>query len=193
MYTADVSKIREQLNQVLAMVEPCYIDALLMLHERLAKRDFEWAVSGDLAEALGTVQVNPDCIEIVTSKKGTAEIYLTFKDLNPKGILFETQKLERKAVVNGKEYPVFVRSHFFEFELAHIKIKVFGDLQYRISDWNWGDTLQFTPEYVNVVGAKTAIVPLQIKNELYQNLGWVDRAEKISQVLTRRHSANRRF
>jgi hypothetical protein len=191
MYTTDVSKIREQLNRVLSMIEPSYIDALLMLHKKLAKEHVDWAVSGDLAEALKTVQTKPDCIEIVTSKKGATQIFLTFKDLNPKGIFFETQKLARNALVNGKEYPIYVRSHYFEFTLDGIKVKVYGDLQYRISDWEWGDTFQFTPEHVYVVGAKTAIVPLQIKYEIYQGLGWADRAEKIGQVLARRPSSNR--
>jgi len=191
MDTTDTNKIREQLNQVLAMVEPSYVDALLMLHKKLTNEHVEWALSGDLAEAITTVQVNPDCIEIVTSKKGATQIFLAFKGLNPKGIFFETQKLGRKAVVNAQEYPAFVRSHYFEFVLGGIKVKVYGDLQYRINDWDWGDTIQFAPEHVYVVGTKTAIVPLQVKYEIYQALGWVDRAEKIGQVLARRPSMNR--
>jgi len=191
MYDTDVSKIREQLNRVLAMVEPGYVDALLKLHKKLAKVQVVWTVSGDLAEALKTVQVSPDCIEIVTEKKGVSQIFLAVKDLDPKGIFFETQKLRRNAIVNGKEYPIFVRSHYFEFTLEGIKVKVYGDLQYRIGDWEWGDTLQFSPEHVYVVGAKTAVVPLQVKYEIYQGLGWADRAEKIGQVLARRPSLNR--
>ncbi len=191
MYTTDVTRIKEQLNRVLAMVDPSYVDALILLHEKLAKEHVEWAVSGDLAETLKTVQVNPDCIEIVTSKKGATQVFLAVKDLNPKGIFFRTQKLGRNAVINQKEYPVYVRSYYFEFTLAGIKVKVHGDLQYRISDWEWGDTFQFTPEYVYVVGTRTAVVPLHIKQEIYQRLGWTDRVQKISQVLARRPNANR--
>ena len=165
---------------------PHTVDALLSLHRKLAKEHIEWAVSGELGEALRTVQVKPDCIEIVTSKKGATQIFLAVKEFNPAGVYFQTQKLERNAIVNGKEYPVFVRSHYFDFTLGGVKVKVFGDLQFRIKDWEWGDKLEFTPDYIYLVGAKTAIVPLQVKYEIYRDLGWTDRAEKISQVISKR-------
>jgi hypothetical protein len=186
MYTTEIKTIREQLSTILALLEPMYIAALTSLHDRLSKAHIEWAVGGELGEALRTVQVKPDCIEIVTDKKGASEIFLAFKEFISKGIFFQTQRLERKAVVDKKEYPVYARSHYFEFTLAGVKIKVHGDLQYRVSDWEWGDIFDFTPEHVYVVGAKTAVVPLQFKYDLYQSLGWNDRAEKIVQVLTRR-------
>ena len=191
MYTTDIKKIREQLSTVLATIEPAYVDAIVLLNKRLARTHAEWAITGELGEALRTVQVKPDCIEIVADKKGASEIFLAFKESNSKGLFIQTQKLDRNAVVNGKEYPVYIRSHYFEFTLAGIPVKVHGDLQYRVSDWEWGDKLEFTPEHVYVVGAKTSVVPLQVKYELYQGLGWTDRAEKISQVLARHPSMPR--
>ncbi len=139
-----------------------------------------------MGEILKTVQVQPDCIEILTDSKGATDIFLAFKDLVPKEVLFQTQRVDRNAVIEGKEYPVYTRSYYFEFSTNGAKVKVFGDLQYRIGDWEWGHNLEFTPDYVSVVGAKTAIVPLQIKQQIYQGFGWTDRAEKIGKVL-RRH------
>ena len=93
------------------------------------------------------------------------------------------QQLPREATINDKQYPAYVRSHYFEFDLNSIKVKVHGDLQFKISDWDWGDKFEFTPGFVHVVNKKTAVVPLYVKYELYQNLGWTDRAEKIAWVV----------
>jgi hypothetical protein len=186
MYTTNINKIREQLASVLATIDPLYINALLALNLKLAKRSLEWAVSGDLGEALKTVQVTPDCLEIVTTKRGAAQIFLSVQDCNPTGVYFQTHKLARNALINGKEYPVYVRSYYFDFTIDGVKAKVYGDLQYRIGNWDWGDKLAFVPEHVYVVGEKTAVVPLHVKYNIYQQLGWVDRAEKVQQVLFKR-------
>ncbi len=188
MSITDVNKIREQLSHILATIEPVYVNALLELHKRLDQRHVPWVLGGDLGEAFRTIQVNPDCIEILTDKKSAAQIFLTFKDLAPKGIFFQTQRLERNALVEQKEYPVYVRSYYFEFNFCGLKVKVHGDLQFRVGAWEWGDKLEFTPEYLSVAGARTAIVPLHVKYEIYQALGWTDRSEKISRVLKRHHT-----
>lgn len=186
MYESDLNKIRQQLSSVGAVIDPAYINALLQLHKRLGRERINWAVGGDLGEALRTVQVKPDCIEILTSKKSAIGIFLTVKDCNPTGVYFQTQKLQRKAEIKGRQYPVYARSHYFEFKLADVKFKVHGDLQLRVDGWEWGDKIEFIPDYIYIVGAKTGIVPLQVKHEMYEGLGWSDRAEKINQVLSRR-------
>ncbi len=186
MHVTDIDNIKRQLSEVIGFIDPIYVNALLALHKKLANQHVDWAVSGELGEALRTIQVKPDCIEIVTSKKGAIQIFLAVKELDPLGVFFQTQRLDRNALVNGIEYPVYVRSHFFEFTLAGVKFKVYGDLQYRIGNWDWGDKLEFTPEHVYVVGAKTAIVPLQVKYEIYEALGWTDRAAKIKSAIEKR-------
>lgn len=186
MYETETSKTLQQLSSVVSIIDPIYINALLQLHRRLGKERVDWAVGGDLGEALRTVQVKPDCIEILTSKKGAVSIFLAVKDCNPTGVYFETRQLARKANINGSDYPVYERSHYFEFTLAGVKFKVHGHLQLKVGSWGWGDKVEFIPEYIYIVGSKTAIVPLQVKHDIYQSLGWTDRAEKISQVLARR-------
>jgi len=80
MIVSESVKIKESMDNSTPIIEPQYIDALLFLHKRLTKNHVEWAVGGELGEALRTVQVRPDCIEIVTSKKGAAQIFLSMKD-----------------------------------------------------------------------------------------------------------------
>ncbi len=185
MYTTEV-RIKERLSSVLAIIDEPYIETLLMLHRKLSRKGIEWMLSGDLGEALKTVQVKPDCLEIVTTRKGAAQVFLAVQDCNPTGVYFQTHKLSRNAVVNGKEYPVYVRSYFFEFTLNDTRIMVYGDAQYRIGNWEWGGRLAVIPEHVYVAGEKTAVVPLQTKLDMYEQLGWTDRAEKIQQVLAKR-------
>lgn len=189
MYQSDLNKIRQQLSSVVAVIEPEYINALLQLHKRLGRERIDWAVGGDLGEALRTVQVKPDCIEILTDRKSAIGIFLAVKDCNPTGVYFQTQKLQRKAEINGKQYQVYARSHYFEFTLADVRFKVHGDLQLKVEGWDWGDRIEFVPDYIYIVGAKTGIVPLHLKREIYEGLGWSDRAEKIAQVLARRPQA----
>ncbi len=185
MAETDVNKIREQLTRVLTTVEPAYIDAVLVLHKQLAKEHVEWAVGGDLGEALRNIQTTPDCVEVVATKKAAAQIFLKFREPGTQGLYVQTRRLDRNAIIDGKEYPAYTRSYYFDFTVVGVKVKVHGDLQYRIGDWAWGDKLEFTPEHISVVGVKTAVVPLQVKYEIYQGLGWVDRAEKIKYALTK--------
>lgn len=159
-----------------------YVDALLTLHEKLDGKNIKWIVSGDLAELLRIVKVEPDCIEIVTSKDDAQLIFQALEEFKPKQIAFQTQQLSRNALVEGKEYPVYVRSYYFEFNVDTVKVKVEGDLQFKVGDWEWGDALDFTPDYVYVVGKKVAVTPLSIARELYSCLGWIDRVEKIKNV-----------
>jgi mRNA-degrading endonuclease YafQ of YafQ-DinJ toxin-antitoxin module len=185
MYPTDLTKLKE-LSKAAAAIEPLYINALLRLTKALAKERVDWALGGELGEALRTVNVKPDCIEIYTSKRGAAKIFLAIKEHDHRGLFFQIQQLPRKAEIDGKQYPVYVRSYYFEFPYAGVRVKVHGDIQYKVGDWEWGGIVAFNPEYIYIVGVRTAIVPLQVKYELYRELGWADRAEKVSQVLARR-------
>ena len=174
---------KQQLNSLVTIVSTKYVSALLKLHEKFEGKNIEWAVSGDLAEALEAVRVEPDCIEIVTSKKGAEQIFSAVSKFYPQKIEYRIQQLQRNALIREKEYPVFIRSHYFEFEVDGIKVKVHGDLQFKVDEWGWGDKFEFVPISIYIVNKKTSVVPLYTIYELYQSLGWSDRAEKITNVI----------
>jgi hypothetical protein len=174
-----------QFGKFVSTIPKPYVDALLVLHEKLDSKNIKWVVSGDLAELLRIIKVEPDFIEILTSKNDAHLILQAFQEFEPKQIVFQTQQLSRNALVEGKEYPVYARSYYFEFRLNTVRVKVEGDLQFKVDDWEWGDALDFTPEYVCVVGKKIAVTPLSIALQLYESLGWTDRVEKIREVTQR--------
>ena len=178
--------MEQQLSPILIIIPPQYVSALLKLHEKLEDKSIEWALSGDLGEALNGIRIKPDCVEIVTSKDGAEQIHEAVKEFSPEPVAYRVQRLTRNALVGNVEQPLYAGSHYFEFQIDGIKIKVNGDLQFKVNDWGWGDKFEFTPVWVYIVNKKTAVVPLHVKLELYQNLGWSDKVEKINLVITNR-------
>ena len=108
------------------------------------------------------------------------------KEFNPGQIDYCIQQISRNALIDEVEFPIYIRSYNFEFTVEGIKFKVFGDLQYKVDNWDWGDKFEVQPETIYIVNKKTSIIPLQVKFELYQCLGWADREEKINAVFENR-------
>lgn len=179
--------VLDQLGHLVSFVPKQYVDALLILHEKLEDKNIKWIVNGDLAECLRIVKVEPDCIEIISTFEDAQKIFQAVQEFMPHKITFQTKKLLRNAMVDGKEFPVYVKCHFFDFKINNVKVKVEGDLQFKVGEWGWGDIFEFIPEYVYVVGKKVAVTPLLIAYELYRNLGWIDRVEKIREVTRKPH------
>jgi len=172
-------------SSVVTLIPKPYIDALLAFNKMVEDRNVSWAVGGDMGEILRTVNVEPDCIEILTSEEGATQIWQSVQEYKPTEATLQTQLLQRPFKIEEKEFPVYVRSHYFEFNLNGIKIKIHGNLQYRIDRWDWGDPVEFKPDEIYVLNKKINVVPLPIKYEIYVYLRWTDRAEKISRVLLR--------
>jgi hypothetical protein len=177
---------RDYLNQLspfLTIIPQKYVDTLLTLHSKLNNKNIKWVLSGNLAQRLRLVKVDPDFVEVVTSKDGAEQINQAVQEFKPQKVSVQTKQLSRNAVIGGKEFPVYSRSYCFEFMIKDVTVKVEGDLQFKVGNWDWGDVFDFEPEYVCVTGKKIAVTPLAILHELYQMLGWVDRAEKIAQII----------
>ena len=182
-------EIWDQLSNFVSTIPKQYLDALLTLYETLENKNIKWIINGDLAERLRIIKVEPDCIEIVSSSEDAQKIYQAFQDFAPGQITLQTMKLSRNALIDGEELPVYIRCFYFDFNLNNVKVKVEGDLQFKVGEWDWGDVFDFTPDYIYVVGKKIAITPLSVASELYRCLGWTDRVEKIREVAQKSHSA----
>jgi hypothetical protein len=145
----------------------------------------KWAFGGDAAEVAKGVVVSADHLEIVTTKPGTDEIcglmgsYVTLAPAQAE------KRLPRDADVDVKMLPVYIRSHYAELTVDKVKVEVYGDLQYKVGEWDWGDPIDCEPEFVNIVGVNVPVLPLKLKSELDLGLGWFDRLELISDAFTR--------
>ncbi|SRR6266568_990794 len=161
------------------------LDATIVIGKSLAGCTNKWALGGDVAEVISGVNVQPDHITILTNRQGCDEIAGKLSKYLVKPPTVIERALERNAKVDFKSYPVSIKSHASGFNIDGTSLDVHGDLQIKIGDWDWGDPLEFDPDYVYVVGVKMPVVPLKMKSELYTGLGWTDRATKIHEAIMR--------
>jgi hypothetical protein len=147
----------------------------------------KWALGGDAGETMMGVNVTSDHLEILTTKEGCEEICNVLKDYVTRAPAMAEKKLTRDADVEGKIYPVYVKSHYAELTLDGVKVEVYGDEQIKIGEWDWGDALDFTPDYTYLSGGKLPLVPLTLKSELDLGLGWLDRVALITDAILAKH------
>ena len=188
-----INQPKKPANRIVTVIPMEYLKAISVLYKLLEDKKVQWSITGNLGEVLSTVHVEPDCIEVITSKESIGEIHQAVQVYGPTEIEYRTEALPRSALIDEKEYSVKMRSFFFEFNINDIKTKVYSDLQYQIANWDWGDKIEFTPDYILVVGERIAVVPLELKLNLYLGLGWVDRAAKIREVIDQDENLKRGF
>ena len=148
----------------------------------------KWAFGGDAGETVRGVKVNADHLEIVTTKAGTEEICTLLKEYVTLPPAELEKKLARDAFVESVTFPVYVKSHYAELDVDKVRVEVYGDMQYRVGEWEWGDPIDYEADYVIVVGAKVPTLPLWLKSQLHMGLGWYDRVELISDAVNRSRS-----
>jgi hypothetical protein len=161
------------------------LDATMTIGQALKDCTNKWALSGDVAEVISGVNVQPDHVTVLTTREGCDEIFKTLARHCVSAPAAGERKLEREAKVELKSYPVRIRSYKAQFDIDGSRLDVHGDLQIKVGDWEWGDPLDCEPDYVYVVGVKVPVVPLQMKSEIYNGLGWRDRAVKIHEAVIR--------
>jgi hypothetical protein len=143
-----------------------------------------WAMGGEAGEIMAGVNVKADMLEIVTTKAGCDGICTRLAEYLTLAPAVVEKKLERSADVDGKLYPILVRSYYAELTVDGVKVEIRGDEQIKVGDWDWGDALEFTPDYTYMAGVKVPLFPLSLKSELYLGLGWLDRVGLITQAVS---------
>lgn len=145
----------------------------------------KWAFGGDAAEIIKGVNVKADHLEIVTTKAGTEEVCRLLPEYVTLAPADAEKTLVREADVDAKMLPVRVRSRYAELVVDKVKVEVYGDLQYKVAEWDWGDPLDYEAEFVNIIGTNVPTLPLRLKSELDLGLGWLDRVALISDAVIR--------
>lgn len=171
----------------LVVISQPMLSATIRIGKLLEDCSEKWAIAGDAGELLSGVNVRPDQITILTTTSGCEELSKKLETYHVEGPRNVERQLERNAEIDPKPLPVRVKSFTSQFKIEGERVDVHGDLQIKVGEWDWGDPLDFDPEYVYVVGVKVPVVPLGLKTELYVGLGWTDRVKKINQAMARRH------
>jgi hypothetical protein len=171
----------------LVVLDKPLLDATIEVGSLLKDCQAKWALAGDIGEILNGVNVQPDHLTILTNVAGCEEISEKLEGFQveaPRNI--ETQ-IKRYAELEPNPLPITVKSYRSQFSLNGQRLDVHGDLRIKVGDWDWGDPIDYEPDYVYVVGVKVPVVPLELKTLLYRGLGWYDRVSKIHAAMARRH------
>ncbi|MDA4135790.1 MAG: hypothetical protein OK449_02165 [Thaumarchaeota archaeon] len=159
--------------------------ATVKIGKALEAAQAKWAFGGDAAEIIKGVNVQADRLEIFTTKAGTEEVCKLLAEYVTRTPAEAEKKLAREADVDAHMLPVYVKSYYAELTVDKVRVEVYGDLQYKIAEWDWGDPLDYEAEKVNIVGTNVPTLPLRLKSELDMGLGWFDRMELISDAVIR--------
>jgi hypothetical protein len=159
------------------------LKVVIMLGGELKDVRAKWAIWGDAGEIIKGVHVKTDHLEILTTKEGCEEICKFLASYVTMAPSEAVKKLSREADVDAKLLPIYVKSHFAELTINGVLVEVYGDEQIKVAEWDWGDPLDFEPDYSYIVNKKVPIVPLRFKQELDLGLGWLDRLELIADAI----------
>lgn len=171
----------------LVVLDKPLLDATVQLGNLLKDCQAKWALAGDIGEILNGVNVYPDHLTILTDVAGCEEISKKLERFQVETSRQVETQTRRNAEIEPKPLPVNIKSYASTFNLNGQRLNVHGDLRIKVGDWDWGDPLDFEPEYVYVVGVKVPVIPLELKTQLYMGLGWMDRVRKINEAMARRH------
>ena len=160
-----VSRGRIASRGAIAILPAPLLRAVIKTTDSLKQAREKWVFGGDAAEILKGVNIQADRLEIVTTKAGTEEICTLVPERVTLPPADREGELGRDALVEALPFPVKVRSRYAELTVEKVVVEVYGDLQYNIGGWGWGDPFHFEADYVIVVGARVPIVPLSLKHE----------------------------
>ena len=171
----------------LVVVSQPILNATIRIGQLLQDISEKWAIGGEAGEILSGVNVRPDHITILTTTEGSKLVGKKLETFHQEEARIIERQLERKAEIDPIPLPVRIKSLSSQFRIDGQRLDVHGDLQIKVGDWDWGDPLDFEPDYVNVVGVQIPVVPVELKRELFLGLGWTDRVKMITQAMARRH------
>jgi hypothetical protein len=172
----------------IVMLSPPLTRCSIKLGKALAGLSSKWVISGNASEIMMGVNLQADDIVILTTKDGCEEICRRLSDHKPSIPNSVQTKLGRDADVGGTMHPVYIKSNYAELFMDNVKVKIHGDLQIKVGEWEWGDPLDWEAQYTNITGVRIPIMPMVLKSELYLGLGWLDRMELISEATHRAHA-----
>lgn len=175
-------------DEIVILSRPLLL-AVMKIEEKLSGSvHAKWAIGGEAGEIMQGVNVKADRLVINTTKEGANEIWNALEEYRTLAPALAEKKLDREADVDGKMLPVYIRSHYAELTVDGAKVEVYGDQQFKVAEWDWGDPLDFEVTYTYIPGGRRLpLVPLNLQGELALGLGWLDTVGLISDAVFAKH------
>lgn len=143
---------------------PAYRETVYRLVTALDETGVEWALTGSVSFRLQGVPVDPNDVDVQTTKMGAYEIESRFADAVTDPVTF---------VDSGA-----MRSYLGELELNGLPVEVIGQLQKRRPDGTWKPPVDITDHrrFVDLDDVAVPVLSLAYEADAYQRLGREDRA-----------------
>ncbi len=153
-------------------IDPKTISALLTLHDALKGRGVHWAVMGSLSHALQGLKIQPNDIDITTTRQGAHTIEQ----------LLEPHVTRPITHSQGDG----VRSHLGELTIHGVTVQIIGDMETSTDNAPWTPLPHDHPHLIMVEGAPIPVRTLEQETQTYTRLGRTERAEKLRTLNERR-------
>lgn len=148
-----------------------FLDALLVVRERLDPTDVVWALTGSLGHALQGVPVEVHDVDLQTDERGAYGIESSLREL-----------VTRPVELSGTGT---IRSHFGELAVGGVKVEIMGAVQTRRADGRWGRAVEVEAHrtWVTVRGRPVPVLTLAHEVGAYEALGRPERAALLRRFL----------
>ncbi len=175
-------------DEIVILPRPLLLAALKLVERLSGTVTAKWALGGEAGEIMQGVNVTADRLVINTTKEGCDKIWEVCEEYRSLAPAVAEKKLEREADVDGKMLPIYVKSYYAELAIDGTKVEVYGDQQFKVDEWEWGDPLDFEPTTTYVPGGKKLpLVPLNLQGQLALGLGWLDLVQLITDAVLAKH------
>ena len=153
------------------MINPIYFNVLCKIYAILNDNKVNRVVTGSLGFALQGVPTKVHDIDIQTDKAGAYEIECLFSRFVTKKVAFSSTEK--------------IRSHFGELMIDGIKVEIMGDIQKRLEDGTWENSvdLKHHKKVVEIEGMQVPVLSLEYEYQAYLKLGRINKAEKLRKWL----------
>lgn len=153
------------------MIANYYLKVLGKIVSRLEGKPIIWVLTGSLGMALQGVPVQVYDIDIQTDKEGAYEIERCLAEY----VVEPVRYLESERI----------RSHFGMLEIDGMRVEIMGDVQKRLGDRSWEETVKVERyrRWVEVGGMRIPVLSLEYEYQAYLELGRMEKAEMLQSWL----------
>ena len=152
---------------------PEFASALQVIHQQLAGKDIEWAITGSLGFALQGVAVEVHDIDIQTDASGAYAVEACLAEYT----------LEKVAFKESAR----IQSHFGSLQIGSVRVEIMGGLQKLLANGEWEAPVEISPhrQWVEYQHLRLPVLSLAYEYQAYLAMGRHGKARLLEQHLAR--------